>query len=382
VSLLGAGASVLVTPLLVLVLWAGYLALLAGMLVPSAAGWASGVVEGLARAGVWCVRWLDALPGSCVAVPPVPAAWAWGATAFLVAWVRWGTRRRAWWWVLGAVAAAGWLGAAWWQDGRLPRGVEARLDMLAVGDGTCLVIRAGDEAMLWDCGRMRAGGIRPAVVRSLLALGVHRTPTLVITHPDLDHFGGLAEAVEGLGVRRVLVSERFVEQARGRPEGAAGVAMAYLRDRGVEVRVVSAGDQMRLGGATVAFLSPPAGAAWGADNDHSLAAAVRVWDARDTERSMLLTGDVEDRAIQGLAGLGLRPEVVELPHHGSAREAAVAWVGSMRPGVVMQSSGPSRAGDPRWEGVRAGRVWLCTATGGAAWAELRSDGTVRAGSLR
>jgi competence protein ComEC len=252
-----------------------------------------------------------------------------------------------------------------------------RIDTLDVGDGTCHIVRAGPEAMLWDCGPMPAGGLRPAVVRAARALGVHRTPTLVISHPDIDHFGGLEAAVEGLGVRTVLVPPRFMEQAAAQPHSAAGVALEWLRGRGVEVRVVSKGDGLTLSGATVEFLSPPNGATWPLDNDHSLVAVMRAGG-----RSLLLTGDIQDRAIEPLAEGGVRADMVELPHHGSAGPAVAEWVRRLDPPVVIQSTGRDRLNDPAWASMRMGRAWLCTAERGAAWAEVQPDGSIAAGTLR
>ena len=78
----------------------------------------------------------------------------------------------------------------------------------------------------------------------------------------------------------------------------------------------------------------------------------------------------------------LRADVLELPHHGSVHGAALEFVGAVGPRVVLQSTGPRRVGDARWDTLRAGRVWFTTASDGAAWAEIRGDGSVVGGSLR
>ena len=99
---------------------------------------------------------------------------------------------------------------------------------------------------------------------------------------------------------------------------------------------------------------------------------------------LLLTGDIQDQGIASMmaAHPGLSPQVMEAPHHGSVRPAAMELVMWANPGIVIQSTGPGRAGDPRWDGARAGRIWLCTATDGAVWIELLRDGDVRAGGVR
>src|SRR6185503_1675454 len=103
-----------------------------------------------------------------------------------------------------------------------------------------------------------------------------RTPVVVITHPDMDHFGGVPEVLEPLGVRDVYLCERFVEQAKEQPRGAAAALMLELERRGVSVHVIAAGDEVGLGEARFTFLNPPKGADWKLDNDHSLVARVDV----------------------------------------------------------------------------------------------------------
>jgi hypothetical protein len=48
----------------------------------------------------------------------------------------------------------------------------------------------------------------------------------------------------------------------------------------------------------------------------------------------------------------------------------------------MQSTGPKRVNDPRWEAVRNKGLWYTTAADGAAWVELGRDGTLRHGCVR
>lgn len=376
-------ATVVVTPLIVLALWVAYGALILGMVIPGAAEASAWVLRGLCGGAVKLVAWIDRVPYSSFRVPPMP--WAWGATATLVAlyWVRRGTRRDTAAWCASAALLV-WAGGLWWTADRLPGGVALRMDTLAVGDGSCHVLRANGGAVLWDCAPMDVGGAMPPVVKACREVGVWRTPTAVITHPDLDHFGGLPDAIEPLGVRRVVLGERFVNQAADQPRSAAAYLVDELKRRGVEIVVVKAGDTVELGEARITFLSPPGGDAWKIDNDESLVGLVEGRGVGGARPSILMTGDIQDDAIHWLeeSQPKRKPGVLELPHHGSARPASIRWVGSLRPGLVMQSTGPRRVNDPRWDGVRAGSVWYTTAADGAAWAEVRRDGTLRHGCVR
>ncbi|MEZ6163591.1 MAG: hypothetical protein R3B67_04065 [Phycisphaerales bacterium] len=122
------------------------------------------------------------------------------------------------------------------------------------------------------------------------------------------------------------------------------------------------------------------------DNDTSVVALLDPLPGRVGHPRMLLTGDIEQDAMERLMVLepGLTGElaggVIELPHHGSARDAAYGFVGWLDPGVIVQSTGPSRLDDDRWDGQRPGRDWFTTAQGGAIVVEFDASGAVTRGT--
>lgn len=387
-SVLGVVATLVVTPIVVVVLWVGYVLLFVGVIVPMAAEVAGGVLRFFAHAAISVTRVLDGVPMSSVRLPTVSWAWTLVATVVLLALFRSGRKLQARsWGAIGAIVL--WLGVEWAGSAGLSRGVAVRLDSLAVGDGSCHIVRSGRDTLVWDCGTLSAGldGVR--LRRALRAIGVWRAATAVVTHPDIDHFGSLPELVPLLGVRTVMLSERFVMQAKEEPEGPAAVFLGEMARLGVKVRVVSAGQVFEFGRGRLEFVSPPMGAAWARDNEHSLVARLSVASSRAdaegrNERTLLLTGDVQYEGLKWLAEQRpeLRADVLEVPHHGSALADSVIWVHALRPRVAVQSTGPSRAGDARWAQLRSEIAWHTTCVDGAAWAEIGVDGSVRSGAVR
>lgn len=372
-------AGMVVVPLAVLLLGTGFASLLAGLMWPGLAGVLSWPLEWSARACVGVVGWLERIPGSAVELPAVSLAWSAAATGVAVWWLGW-ARGRAWRGVLLVGLLGAWAGAEWRWAWRPGPDVALRIDTLAVGDGSAHLVRSGGESLLWDCGSPSPSAGRRIVRRALRALGETRVPTLVLTHPDVDHYSAVGEAVGVLGVRRALVSERFAEQARERPSGPASAALEVLRGLGVEVVVLSAGDRFVVGEAVFEVLSPPPGADWREDNEHSLVAWAEV-----EGRGVLLTGDAQGKAIEfiRLHHPDLRADVAEAPHHGSASCAAtVEWLTALGPSVVMQSTGPGRVDEPGWAELRRRSAWLVTARDGAAWVEVRRGGVLAWGSFR
>jgi len=312
-------ATVLVTPIITVVLWIGYIALLIGSIIPPAADLAAGILSTLASWSIFVVHWIDGLPISSIRVPPVSIAWTCAATVVAIYWCRWGHSRdwRAW---SGTAVVGAWMVWLCTLGQSLPVHTRLRIDIFAVGDGTCHLIRSGEEAMLWDCGSLNARGVQPVLVEAARAVGAWRTPIVVISHPDIDHFGALLDVAAPMGVETVIVGERFLAQAAEEPDGSAAALLNGLRDRNIEVRSVGVGDAWKFGHAQVQVLAPRAGTDWVNDNDHSLVVSMEV-GTHAGPRSILLTGDIQDEAVAWLMDrhAHLRPSILELPHHGSAR---------------------------------------------------------------
>lgn len=376
--------TVLVLPLSVVALWAGYLTLAVGVLLPDAGAWTGGVLGWLGDVLVGLVLRLDDLPMMAVGVPRLSFWWSAAATVAVLAWFRVGAARARWIRRAPLVAAAlliAWLAVELHANTRVRRDTLLRIDTLSVGDGTCHLVRSADEAILWDCGSSMPGfGVR-SLPKAVRELGAWRVRTVVLTHANLDHFSALLDAAGVLGVRRVLICEAFKADADAAPRSADAALLRGLADLGIEVRVIASGEVLTLGDAELCILSPRAGAAFSESNDTSLIGLFSVPTTSGMTHA-LFTGDAGVVAIRGVRSRHptLHAEILELPHHGSFNHESAALVGATDPLVVLQSTGPKRVGDPRWQAAQLGRTWRTTAAGGAAWVEIRESGEVRSGS--
>jgi competence protein ComEC len=403
-------ATILLTPLIVMSLWIGYVALLLGTLWPDAAAVTGPLLGGLARLVVACVQWGDSIPAGSVRLWPIAPLWAVAGTLVALAWVqprpeREGARGRShrrWSRLVATAILLLWAGQQWWGSSRLPRDVLLRIDTLSVGNGTCHIIRSADAAMLWDAGPMRGGGVLPPLLASARALNVWRIPTLVVTHPDTDHFAGADIAAETLGVREMITSPRTLAQAAARPGASAAALLNTMHERGTSVRTATAEPDIAtkveaaddedtthlsrttLGTARVTFLSPPPGAAFTEDNDHSLVALFEVTTAAGPRR-LLMTGDIGPGTIRtlrdhsSLIGAAAAIDILEVPHHGSFNDASLALALDLAPRAIIQSTGPARLHDARWTAAREASTWLSTAESGAFWIQIHQDGTITHG---
>jgi competence protein ComEC len=331
--------------------------------------------------GIDLASWFDRLPGSTVYVPDPGVALAACATLVGAYWLRRGHWRDLRTWLVTLIVIA-WAVMRLGPGTALPRETLLRVDALAVGSGTCLLVRSADDAMLWDCGSTNPYVGRRLVPDAVRALGAGRVRTAIVTHANYDHYCGLPDVMQRLGVRTVLVGPSVATRSRNQPNSMMARAVEAIEDRGAHIRVLTAGDSFTLGRAHVEIISPPADALHATDNDNSLVALVTVRDKTGRPMRAMLTGDIEAPAIEWLLASGgdLHVQAMEAPHHASAKEALLAFVAEANPGVVLQSSNLDRATDARLQPAKRHRRWRSTALEGATWVELRADSTVRSGS--
>jgi competence protein ComEC len=321
------------------------------------------------------IGWFEQLPFAWVRVPGVSVWWAIASTIVLALIVtgRWRWKRPLSWIALLVVFLWGVL-----QPRLTAPTMPLRVVMLDVGDGSCVIVQSGNEAILWDCGSLdrRVGS---AAGRALRTLGVTRLQRVLVTHDNLDHFNGLPDLMESVAIDEVRITARL----RDDPSPSWVRVRGALEARGTSIRTLQRGDTLMVGSASMEILWPDPVLIDGYDdNDTSLVALLDPEPGADGSARLLLTGDIERDAMERLRALEpTLPErfaggVMELPHHGSAREAAHGFVDWLRPGVIVQSTGPSRLDDDRWAAQRAGRDWYTTARSGAVVVEFGDDGRV------
>lgn len=385
-SPLGAPLSALAVPVFAAILGVGYLTMFLGAIAPSVAVALAPALGLLAGMFLRATRWSESIPFASITTPPVPAWWV--ALATVCAWrvVRSGARDR------GALAASLVLSVfVAVEAARAPepgRAVALRIDTLSVGDGSCHLVRdATGGTMLWDCGSTWVGVGERDIPEALRALGVWRIDTLVISHANLDHYSGVLDTARRVRPREALVGASIVADARRDPFGPVAHLLARLREMGVPVRTVAAGDEIRIGALRAEILWPPSGFAAERPNDDSIVLRLRVpthEGASPGERVAMLFGDLEPVGMRGLLERepGLRADIVEAPHHGSFRPGAVAFLREIAPRVVVQSTGPSRLNDDRWDDAKRGREWWITARDGAITTSVLDDGSIVSGATR
>lgn len=236
-----------------------------------------------------------------------------------------------------------------------------RLVVMDVGQGLAVLVQTPHTALLYDAGpRYRTGDAGQAVVIPVLRyFGVERLDTIVVSHGDADHAGGVRS------VRAVFPNARLL---------ATAAVLPGIRRR----QTCRAGLRWRADGVRFEVLHPQASSPGRLvdDNDHSCVLSIRLG-----ETSILLPGDIEQVAEAMLLRHGLPGpfSIVVAPHHGSATSSSAAFVAATRPEIVIFSTGfgnrwhfPAQAVAVRWHAHAA--CLLNTAVTGALVFEFDTAG--------
>jgi competence protein ComEC len=236
---------------------------------------------------------------------------------------------------------------------------EAWFSILDVGQGLAALVRTHEHTLLYDTGPSFPSGFntgRAVVLPFLRAVGVERIDTLVLSHADRDHVGGLTGLVGAIPIDRILA---------GDPGRIAEVRAEPCRS----------GERWVWEGVEMAVLHPD-GSGY-SDNDGSCVLRVRTAGA-----GVLLPGDIEAGVEQALVGQGaeaLASAVLVAAHHGSATSSTRSFLEAVGPRWVVYSSGfGNRFGFPSVEVRRrvaeTGAEELNTATAGMIGFRLHRGG--------
>jgi competence protein ComEC len=213
--------------------------------------------------------------------------------------------------------------AGWWAI--RPAQAPHRATLLEVADGLAATVTTHDGVILVDGGRWLG-----QAAELLADDGVRRLTAVVASHPDDDHFGGLARVLE------VLEVDRLVLPSWARSSEAMAPLLLSARRRGTTVVHAARGSLLRVGGTELRVLWPPCRLGASADNERSLVVQVV------TEAGAVLVGADIDRAVERrlTRSSHLRSAVLVVPHHGSRESCSDALLDAVDPEVVLVPAGP------------------------------------------
>ncbi len=239
-------------------------------------------------------------------------------------------------------------------------GDDVRITFLDVGQGDSTVIEFPDgEVYIIDGGgrpfwhnteqdswKIRKDPFEPGkdvVVPFLRYRGISEIDTMIMTHGDLDHIGGLQAVAERMSIKRVITNglppkgekerelfQTLVQQDVPIFRGEEGVTRTLRR------------------GVNITLLHPPPSTIGDLilkDNNMSVVTLLSAYG-----RNILLTGDLEKNGEEWLMNRWRRTppviDILKIAHHGSDTSTSDNWLHFLHPTYAIISVGENRYGHP------------------------------------
>ncbi|MGB9661541.1 MAG: DNA internalization-related competence protein ComEC/Rec2 [Moorellaceae bacterium] len=251
-----------------------------------------------------------------------------------------------------------------------------QVTFLDVGQGDAIFIRTpqGKYVLLDGGGRpeedMGSEVGQRIVVPFLRRQGVKSLDTVISTHPDADHMGGLLAVIEEIPVSLVVLPplrDTFPQEYRP--------LLERLKARKIPWSEAGRGDSLHLDPSIEFAVFNPGPAFHNTrsdDNNNSLVIRLAYGAA-----GFLFSGDIEAEAMSELAGsqLNLASTVFQVPHHGSRYGLQKEFLEKVNPRLAIISVGarnsfghPSpevlnywqKQGIPVFRTDRQGAITICT----------------------
>jgi competence protein ComEC len=239
----------------------------------------------------------------------------------------------------------------------------ARLELLDVGQGQCILLRSDGETAVIDCGsaQNRAGYL---LCRKLTAQRIDCVDHLILTHYDSDHINGLESLLSACPVSHLHLPRPVdeVQETAQRLTRLAGGNAVFVPDTG---------EVLQVGRLRLRLLQ----AGSGRNGGIVILVTAGAFD-------LLVTGDADFSGEGELMERMALPdiEVLVAGHHGSATSTGWELLQKTKPESVVISVGENSYGHPAAETLvrceRAGaEVWRTDESGGISIL-LFEEGTV------
>jgi competence protein ComEC len=238
-----------------------------------------------------------------------------------------------------------------------PEAGEARMTLLDVGQGLAAIVQTQQHVLVYDTGPRfsEAFDTGEAVIAPFLrSQGIRNIDTLIVSHGDNDHIGGVASLLSAFKPGQILSSV---------PEKIPQNNAEYC------IR----GQRWEWDGVTFTMLHP-ATVSGSPGNNESCVLKV------DTGRGqgILLTGDIEretEAVLLSTQGEQLPSDILVVPHHGSNTSSSPEFLRQVGPSVALIPAGylnryrfPKQAVIDRIAG--SGAVWYQTGLAGAVTVDV------------
>ncbi len=233
-----------------------------------------------------------------------------------------------------------------------------------------MLLKTKNHTLLFDTGVRRSanddsGG--RVILPTLRALGIKAIDTLVVSHADIDHSGGLATLIQSIWVRKAYASFQL-DHFLDREERLLDQKIESLNPL-LSYKRCAEGQTFVVDNVIFRFLNPVIGHIPLKSTNHQSC----VLAVEGKYHRLLLTGDILAEQEQQLyQSMAFSPpyQIVQVPHHGSKSSSSQEFINEAQAKyAIAQTAYKNRFKHPhpqikaRWQ--QQGAVFLNTADTGA-----------------
>lgn len=195
------------------------------------------------------------------------------------------------------------------------------------GQGLFMLVSYKDTNLIIDCGSTSSKDFGEyTVVPYLTKHGVTNIDGVFISHWDYDHYSGLTDLTNShIEVRKIFASSHN-EEITG------------------EMNILNKGNNLKVGDLRIDILWPDEKYEADSTNNTSLVILLRF-----NNKSILLTGDIEEEVENILFSDIGHADILIVPHHGSKTSSTDRFVGKISPDIAVMSYGKNNYGIPSGE---------------------------------
>jgi len=199
-----------------------------------------------------------------------------------------------------------------------PAAGEFRVQLLDVGQGLSVLVQTRQHTLLYDAGIHYPDGLdagRAMVIPTMRQLGIHQLDSIVISHNNLDHYGGADAVLEAYPAQQRYSSAGFFHNTQACERGI------YWQWEGVDFEFLHPGVKNK-------------------EDDNNASCVLKI---SSDAGSILLSGDIEQQTETFLrlnTSEKIRNiDVLLLPHHGSRTSSSTEFIDTVKPQLAIVSAG-------------------------------------------
>lgn len=222
-------------------------------------------------------------------------------------------------------------------------GSEFSVYFLPVGQGDSELIQSGKNTVLIDTG---PGARVVSELDKLIPVYSRKIDVVLITHPNIDHFGGMQELLKRYKIKVVLMNGVETES------GSYKNMVNTIKQNKIPIVFARRGQTIEFSGAKLSVIWPSLDLKVHSSlpdkklNDTSIVSLLEFKDFQG-----LFAGDISANAEKVLANILPDVDLLKVAHHGSKYSSSEKFLAALQPEYAVIEVGKNSYGHPTVEAL-------------------------------